>query len=72
MYVCFIIFRLENTCFVIVPLTISSPLASFNAMTSTEEDTQPKTEMIAPVRPPGETLGPLGQINEPPSQELNI
>ena len=80
----FIIFRLENTgtlrkyylyantCFVIVTLTVSSLLASFNAMTSTGEDSQPNTETIAAVRLPGENLGPLGQITVPPGQELNI
>jgi len=41
-------------------------------MTSTGEDTQPNTETIAPVRPPAEKLGPLGQINDPPGQKLNI
>ena len=40
-------------------------------MTSTGEDTQPRTEMIAPVCPSGENSEPLSQINGPPGQELN-
>ena len=41
-------------------------------MTSTDEDTQPSTETIAPVCPLGENSGLLSQINDPPGQELNI
>ena len=41
-------------------------------MTSMGEDTQPNTEMIAPVRPLGQNSGLLSQINNPPGQELNI
>ena len=41
-------------------------------MTSTGEDTEPSTEVIAPVRPPGENSGPPSQINDAPGQELNL
>ena len=63
---------MQNLYFVVLTLTISSPLASFRAMPSTGEDTQPSTEAIVPVRPPGENSGLLSQINDPPGQELNI
>ena len=62
----------QNLYFVVVTLTISSPLASFRALTSTDEDTQPSTETIAPVPPLGENFGLLSQINHPQGQELNI
>ena len=41
-------------------------------MTSTGENTESSTEVIAPVHPPGENSGPPSQINDPPGQELNI
>ena len=41
-------------------------------MTSTGENKESSTEVIASVRPPGENSGPLSQINDPPGQELNI
>ena len=41
-------------------------------MTSMGEDTEPNTEVIVPIRPPGENSGPPSQINDPPGQELNI
>ena len=41
-------------------------------MTSTGENTESSTEVIAPVRPPGENSWPPSQINDPPGQGLNI